>query len=292
MPNAYERAAVGGMRAEGEKQAQLETNFSISQGGRWWRRCRQLSGPFRPITGKQKYKTGHWTAAHWGVCHQFQNVVWIFSMNRALGHWLEGGCVTHRCLSFQSPVSNMETSSYNSGEEIGFTWLVSFCLRPSPWGFLAHGSKGIHAKLHRCSAAICFHHGKEEESGHCLLLSMLQPRCRGCIQVALGNRTTHSFPIFHQERGNRLSMNGTGYCPRVLVPTMATPWNHMGSEFYRSFYLPLPGWNFPRARTSVCFVYSSICRFSISAWHSMNDISLTSCQILPWLFKDIPYHHG
>ena len=87
-------------------------------------------------------------------------------------------------------------------------------------------------RLHSCSVAMRVHHGKEEESGHCLRLGTLQPQCRGSIQVAPGNRTTHNLPICHQEHGNRLSTNGTCSCPRLLVPSLAAPWNHMGSGFH------------------------------------------------------------
>ena len=109
---------------------------------------------------------------------------------------------------------------------MGFTWLVSFCLRPSPWGFLAHESKGIHVKLHRCSAATCFHHGKEEESGHCLLLGMLQPQCRGSIQVALGNRTTHSFSIFHH-----MATDFPWMAPAIALEFWCPPWLPLGTTW-------------------------------------------------------------
>lgn len=136
-------------------------------------------------------------------------------------------------------------------------------------------------RLYRCCAAVCFHHRKGRESGRCLLLRMQQPRCRGSVQAALGNRTTHSFPIFHQERGNGLPTNGTCCCPRVLVPTLAAPRSHVGSGLHRRFCLLLRGWNLPGSRTSVCVVYSFVCRVSIGAWHSTFDLSGTTCQTLP-----------
>ena len=212
-----------------EAETQAEGEAGSSQGAQCRTRSQILGSDPEPKAEAQ-------LLSHPGI------PVWVFWMNRALGSWLGDVCVIHMYLWLCSSASHMETSSYNSGEEMGLTWLVSFCvLGPHQGAFWYRVRRHSSVRLHRCSAAVCFHHGKEEESGHCLLLCMLQPQCRGYIQVALNNRTSHSFPVFHQEHGNRLLMNGTCSCPRVLVPTLAVPWNHIGKGFHRSFYLPLLG---------------------------------------------------
>lgn len=247
MPNAWKRYAVGGMQAEQEQQAQLETN-SISQRGRWWRRCRELSGPFGPNHWEEEAQ--NWAAAQWGVCHQFQKVVRVPS--EWTGFWVSVLVVSSTGIHGIS--LQHQTLSYNSGEEMGLTWVVSLFLSLALTIRMLDiwVQRHFKVRLHRYSAAASVIVERKRDQGilSCwVCCSHTAEAVFGWVSV-MGQLTASS--LFTRN----VAAGFPWMAPAIALEFWCSPWLPLGivwgAELYGSFYLPLLGQHLPRTGTFVC----------------------------------------